>query len=67
MHNSTAEDGKQNHTTGLVIPRNQGSDKTDLEVVEIVAGTASMSPTSGPEEREMLPDNFLMHQINHWG
>ena len=50
MHNSTAEDGKQNHTTGLVIPRNQDSDETDLEIAEIVAGTASTSPTSGPEE-----------------
>ena len=59
MHNSTAEDGKQNHTTGLVIPRNQDSNETDLEVVEIVAGTASTSPMSGPEEREMSPDNFF--------
>ena len=53
MHNSTAEDGKQNHTTGLMIPRNQDSNETDLEVAEIVVGTASTSPTSGPEEREM--------------
>ena len=59
VHNSTAEDGKQNHTTGLVILRNQDSDETDLEVVEIVAGTASMSPMSGPEVREMFPDNFF--------
>ena len=59
MHNSTAEDGKQNHTTGLVILRNQDSDETDLEVVEIVAGTALMSPTSGPEEREMSPENVF--------
>ena len=59
MHDSTAEDGKQNHTTGLVILRNQDSNETDLEVVEIVTGTASMSPTSGPEEREMSPDNFF--------
>ena len=66
MHNSTAEDEKQNHTTGLVIARNQDSNKTDLEVAEIGAGTASMSPTSGPEERGMSPDNFSMHQINHW-
>ena len=27
--------------------------------MEIVAGTASMSPTSGPEEREMSPENFF--------
>ena len=53
MHNSTAEDGKQNHIIGLVIPRSQDSDKTDLEVVGIVAGTPSMSQTNGPEEREM--------------
>ena len=31
MHNSTAEDGKQNHTLGLVVPRNQDSDETDLD------------------------------------
>ena len=59
MHNSTAEDGKQNHTTGLVILRNQDSDETDLEVAEIVAGTASMTLMSGPEERGMSPDNFF--------
>ena len=59
MHNSTAEDGKQNHTTGLVIPRNQDSNETDLEVVEIAAGTASMSPMSGPEERKISLDNFF--------
>ena len=65
MHNSTAEDGKQNHTTGLAIPRNQDSDETDLDVAEIVTDTASTSPMSRPEERGMSPNNFLMHQINH--
>ena len=40
IHNSSVEDGKQNHTTGLTIPRNQNNDETDLEVAEIVAGTA---------------------------
>ena len=59
MHNSTAEDGKQNHMTGLVILRNQDSNETGLEVAEIVVVTASMSPTSGPEEREMSLDNFF--------
>ena len=59
MHNSTAEDGTQNHTTGLVIARNQDSEETDLEVEEIVAGTASMSPMSRPQERGMSPDNFF--------
>ena len=58
MHNSTTEDGKQNHTTGLVILRNQNSDKTDLEVVEIVVGTASMSPMSRPEERDVTRQFF---------
>ena len=57
IHNSTVEDGKQNHTTGLTIPRNQVNDETDLEVAEIVAGTASMSPLSRPEEAS--PDNFF--------
>ena len=63
IHNSTAEDGKQNHTTGLVILINQDNDETDLKVVEIFAGTGSMS---GAEVREMSPDNYMMHQINHW-
>ena len=38
MHNSTAEDGKQNHTTSLVQPRPEDMDETDLEVAEIVEG-----------------------------
>ena len=59
MHNSTAEDRKENHTTGLVTPRNQDTDETDLDVVEIVAGTASTSPMSGPEEEGMSLDNFF--------
>ena len=59
MHNSTAEDGKQNHTTGLVLPRDQNSDKTDMEVAEIVTGTASNSSTSGPEDGGMSPDNYF--------
>ena len=59
IHNSTVEDGEQNHTTGLTLPRSQDSDETDLEVAEIVAGTASMSPTTGPEERAVSPDNFF--------
>ena len=59
IHNSTVEDGKQNHTTGLTLPRNQDSDGTDLEMAEIVVGTASTSPTSGPEEGTVSPDNFF--------
>ena len=50
IRNSTVEDGKQNHTTGLTIPRNKDNDETDLEIAEIVVGTASMSPLSRPEE-----------------
>ena len=56
IHNSTVEDGKQNHITGLMLPENQDNDETDLEVAEIVAGTASMSPTSGPEEGAVSPN-----------
>ena len=41
MHNSTAKDGKQNHTTGLALPRSDDMDETDLEVTEIVEGTAA--------------------------
>ena len=57
IHNSTVEDGKQNHTARLTIPRNQDNNETDLEVAQIVAGTASMSPSSRPEEAS--PDNFF--------
>ena len=57
IHNSTVEDGKQNHTTGLTTPRNQDNDETDLEVAEIVVGTASTSLSSRPEE--ISPDNFF--------
>ena len=60
MHDSTAEDSKQNiHTLGLVVPRNQDSDETDLEVAEIIASTASNSPASRPADGEMSPDNFF--------
>ena len=57
IHNSTVEDGKQNHITGLTIPRNQDNDEIYLEVAEKVAGTASMSPSSRPEEAS--PDKFF--------
>ena len=57
IHNSKVDDGKQKHTTGLTIPRNQDNDETDLEVAEIVVGTASSSPSSRPEEAS--PDNFF--------
>ena len=46
LHNSTANDGKQNHTTGLVQPRSEDMDETDLEVAEIVEGTTSNRNTS---------------------
>ena len=59
IHNSTVEDGKQNRITGLTLPRNQDNDETDLEVAEIVVRTASMSPTSGPEEGAVSPDHFF--------
>ena len=59
MHNSTAEDGKQNHTLRLVVPRNQDSDETDLEITEIIVSTASNSPTSRPADGETSPVNFF--------
>ena len=64
IRNSTVEDEKQNHITGLMLPRNQDNDETDREVVEIVVGTASMSPTSGPEEGAVHWIISLMHQTN---
>ena len=59
MHNSTAEDSKQNHTLGLVVPRNQDSDETDLEVTEIIASTASNSTASRPADGKTSLDNFF--------
>ena len=41
MHNSTAKDGKQNHTTGLALPRPENVDKAYLEVTETVEGTVA--------------------------
>ena len=58
IHNSIVEDGKQNNIMGLTLLRNQDNDETDLEVAEIV-GTASTSPTSGPEEGAVSPDNLF--------
>ena len=64
IHNSTVEDGKQNHITVLMLPRNQDNNETDLEVGDIVAGTASMSPISGPEEEQYHQIISSMHQTN---
>ena len=53
MHNSTAEDGKQNHTMGLTLPRPEDLDDTDLEVTEIVEGTLANRDAS--EDRLLFP------------
>ena len=53
MHNSTAKDGKQNHTLGLTLPRPEDIDDTDLEVTEIVEGTLANRDTSG--DRLLFP------------
>ena len=47
MHNSTAEDGKQNHTMGLTLPRPEDIDNTDLE------GTLANKDAS--EDRLLFP------------
>ena len=68
MHNSTAEDGKQNHTTSLVQPRSEDMDETVLEVAEIVKGMTSNRNTSKPRIREATPDRFLFgisHRLNY--
>ena len=59
MHNSTAKDGKQNHTTGLVLPRPEDVDETDLEVAEIVEGTTANRDVSEPGLRETTQDGLL--------
>ena len=59
MHNSTAEDGKQNHTTGLVLPRPEDVYETDLEVTEIVEGTMANRNVSKPRLRETTQDRLL--------
>ena len=53
MHNSTAEDGKQNHTLGLTLPRPEDVDDTDLEVAEIVEGTSANKDAS--KDRLLFP------------
>ena len=53
MHNSTAKDGKQNHTLGLTLPRPEDVDDTDLEVTEIVEGTLANRDTS--KDRLLFP------------
>ena len=59
MHNSTAEDGKQNHTTGLTLPRPGDVDDTDLEVAGIVEGTLA--------DRDASKDRLLFPAINGQG
>ena len=53
MHNSTAEDGKQNHTTGLTLPRPEDVDDIDLEVTEIVEGILANRDAS--KDRLLFP------------
>ena len=53
IHNSTAEDGKQNHTRGLALPRSDDVDEADLEVAEIVEGTVANRNIS--EDRLLFP------------
>ena len=53
MHNSTAEDGKQNNTLGLTLPRPEDVDDTDLEVTEIVDGKLANRDTS--KDRLLFP------------
>ena len=53
IHNSTAEDGKQNHTLGLTLPRPEDVDDTDLEVTEIVEGTLANKDAS--KDRLLFP------------
>ena len=53
MHNSTAEDGKQNHTLGLTLPRPEDVDDADLEVAEIMEGTLANRYAS--EDRLLFP------------
>ena len=53
MHNSTAKDGKQNHTLGLTLPRPEDVDDIDLEVAKIVEGTLTNRDTS--EDKLLFP------------
>ena len=53
MHNSTAKDGKQNHTMGLTLPRPEHVDDTNLEVTEIVEGT--LANRNASKDRLLFP------------
>ena len=50
---------ENSHAAGLVLPRTQDGDETDLEVTEIVAGTRSNCTTSEPKEGEISPNRFF--------
>ena len=63
MHNSTAKDGKQNHTTGLVLPRSRDVDEADLEVTEIVEGTVANKNLN--EGRLLLPATSGQNTTNN--
>ena len=52
IHNSTAEDGKQNHTLSLTLPRPEDLDDMDLEVAEIVEGTLANRDASDVRVRD---------------
>ena len=64
MHNSTAEDWKQNHTTSLVLPQAEDINETDLEVAAIVEGMMSIRNTSEPKVGEVSPDKFLFNMLH---
>ena len=46
MHNSMAEDGKQDHTTSLIAPHTEDIDIMDMEAAEIVEAVTPMTDTS---------------------
>ena len=50
---------KQNHTTGLVLPRPEDVYETDLKVTEIVEGTTANRDVSEPGLRETTQDRLL--------
>ena len=59
MHNSTAEDRKQNHTTGLVLPRPEDVDETNLEVTKIVERIMANRDVSKSGLREVTQGRLL--------
>ena len=56
--------GKENHITGLTLPRNQDNDETDLEVAEIVGEQLQQVQQVDHKKEQYHQIISSMHQTN---